>query len=279
MFKKLILGFLLIFFSACNSAVASSQSADDWVNNPPSDNALYFYGVGYGSTLEDAKNDALSKISSKISVSVESTFNSSVTSNRIGDNEEVLKSIKNEVVAKSKQIQYSNVEIKKSKKIGNEYAVLVEVSRSDLVRNYKSKFDKIDARIKAEWDIFQKASMFQKLKSAAVIEKYLSKTDTIFPLLNILDENFDDSKYQKRYTTYTKKIREAKDNVYVKIISDENSQSLASLIEDELSKEGIKFSYTRYNVLLKITTKAKKRRYRSSNAKFANLVLLLEKQL
>jgi hypothetical protein len=92
-----------------------------------------------------------------------------------------------------------------------------------------------------------------------------------------LDENFDDSKYQKRYTTYTKKIREAKDNVYVKIISDENSQSLASLIEDELSKEGIKFSNTRYNVLLKITTKAKKRRYRSSNAKFANLVFALRK--
>ncbi len=275
--KTLIFTCVLLFLSACGANASVSVKGDDWINNPPADNALYFYGVGYGATLEEAKNDALSGISSKISVSVASSFNSSVTANRVGDDEEVLKSIKNEIVAKSKEIEYSNVRVLKSAKVGKEYAVLVEVSRDDLVKNYERKLQKIDEKIKTEWEIFQKASAFEKLKIASNIEKYLAQTDAIFPLLHTLDEQFVDSKYTSRYKKYTKAIREAKNDLYVKIEYDENSESLVSLLKEYLSREGVKFSNSRYNVLLKISTKAKKRKYRSTNEKFANLVFALRK--
>ncbi len=268
---------ILFFLTACGVSAASPNSSDSWMTNPPSDNPLYFYGVGYGATLEDAKNDALSQISSKISVSVASTFNSSVTANRIGDDEEVKKSIKNEIVAKSKEIEYSNVKVIKSKKTADGYAVLVEVNRDDLARNYERKLQKIDSKIKTEWELFQKASAFEKLKLASKIEKYLSETDSIFPLLHILDEDFDDSKYTKRYQNYTKAIREAKNSLIMKIEYDKNSESLVSLLKEYLSREGVKFSNQNYNVLLKITTKAKKRKYRSTNEKFANLTFALRK--
>ena len=273
----LVAGFL--FLSACGALNASpnQEAGKDWLQTPPADNALYFYGVGYGETLDEAKNDALSGISSKISVSVASTFNSSVTATRIGDDEDVLKSTKNEVVAKSKEIEYTNVKVLKTKKVGDEYAVLVEVSRDDLSRSYKRKLDKIDDKIKTEWELFQKASPFEKLKIANTIERYLKKTDAIFPLLHTLDESFDDSKYTNRYKTYTKEIRKAKNDMRIKIISDENSESLVSLLKERLSDEGVKLSNRNYNVLLKITTKAKKRKYRSSNVKFANVVFALRK--
>ena len=276
--KNLVLIIGLLFLSACG-ALNASQPTDtkDWTQNPPADTAFSFYGVGYGDTLEEAKNDALSGISSKISVSVASTFNSSVTARRVGDDEEVLKSIKNDVVAKSKEIEYSNVKVVKSKKTDDGYAVLVEVNRDDLARSYKRKLDKIDDKIQMEWELFQKASPFEKLKIANKIEHYLAQTDAIFPLLHILDEDFDDSQYTKRYKMYTKEIRKAKNNLKIKIVSDENSESLVSLLKEKLSDEGVKLSNNNYNVLLKITTKAKKRKYRSANPKFANVVFALRK--
>lgn len=275
--KNLLFAIGLLFLSACGALNASQKNGEDWVNNPPADNPLYFYGVGYGETLEDAKNDALSGISSKISVSVASTFNSSVTATRVGDQEEVLKNIKNDVVAKSKEIEYSNVKVIKSKKVGDEYVVLVEVNRDDLARSYKRKLEKIDDKIQTEWELFKKASPFEKLKIANNIERYLKQTDTIFPLLHTLDESFDDSNYTKRYKMYTKAIRQAKNNLKIKIVSDENSESLVSLLKEKLSEEGVKLSERGYNVLLKITTKAKKRKYRSSNPKFDNVVFALRK--
>ena len=275
--RNLLFVFGILFLSACGTLNASQKQSADWTQNPPADTPFSFYGVGYGDTLEEAKNDALSGISSKISVSVASTFNSSVTATRVGNDEEVLKNIKNDVVAKSKEIEYSNVKVVKSKKTDDGYVVLVEVDRDDLARSYKRKLDKIDDKIQTEWELFQNASAFEKLKIANNIERYLAQTDTIFPLLHILDESFDDSKYTKRYKMYTKAIRKAKNSLKIKIVSDENSESLVSLLKEKLSDEGVKLSNNNYNVLLKITTKAKKRRYRSSNPKFANVVFALRK--
>lgn len=276
-FRNLLFVFGILFLSACGTLSAAQKKSADWTQNPPADTPFSFYGVGYGDTLEEAKNDALSGISSKISVSVASTFNSSVTATRVGNDEEVLKNIKNDVVAKSKEIEYSNVKVVKSKKTEDGYVVLVEVNRDDLARSYKRKLDKIDDKIQTEWELFQKASAFEKLKIANNIERYLAQTDTIFPLLHILDESFDDSKYTKRYKMYTKAIRKAKNSLKIKIVSDENSESLVSLLKEKLSDEGVKLSNSNYNVLLKITTKAKKRKYRSSNPKFANVVFALRK--
>ena len=233
--------------------------------------------MGYGTTLEEAKNDALSQISSKISVSVASNFNSSVTATRIGDDEEVKRKIKNEVVAKSKTIEYTNVRVLKSTRSGDEYVVLVEVSRDDIARHYKEKLDRLDAKIQTEWELFQKASPFEKLKIANNIERYLAQTDTVFPLLHTIEEDFDDSVYTKRYRTYTKAIRKAKNDLVVKFEYDENSEPLVSLLKEELSRAGVKFGTNDYDVLIKVTTKAKKRKYRSTNPRFANVVFALRK--
>jgi hypothetical protein len=275
--KELLLTFILVFFSACGAVASVKDNSQDWVNNPPSDDAYYFYGLGRGDDLKTAKSDALSYISSNISVNVASTFNSSVTAQRYGDNEEVIKDIKSDVVSKSKEIEYTNVKILKSKKTDDGYVVLVRVDRKELAQNYKRKLDSIDNEIKTQYGFFQKASPFEKIKIASKIEELLKKTDEIFPLLHTIDKSFNDKPYINRYTNYTKEIKKAKNNLVIGFKYDENSQSLVDLLRDYLSKEGIKFNNNNYDVLIKITTKAKKRKYRSTNEKFANLVFALRK--
>jgi len=274
--SKFIIFFLgIFFFNSCVSATAKLK--ENWYDNPPADNELYFYGIGYGDNLEEAKRDALSQISSKISVNVASSFNSSVTANRIGDDEEVIKTTKNEVIAKSKSIEYTDVKVVKSTTIDGQKVVLVEVNREELLENYLRKLNKIDNEIKLQWSFFKEANNpFEKLKIASKIDKLLKQTDSIFPLLHILSVRFDDSKYLKRYQNYTKEIQKVKNNLKVKIVSDENSKPLAELIAEYLSNEGVKIS-PNYDVIIKISTKAKKRKYKSTNEKFKKLTFALRK--
>ena len=280
MYLKIIFNILVvIFFSACGASASSATqiSSNNWQTSPPADNAKYFYAIGYGVTQKDAKSDALSTISAKISVDVESKFSSSVTASRQGDNEEVLSDTKNEVLSKSKNIEYTDVKILKSFKDTRQWIVLVEVDREILTKTYERKLVKIDANLKAEWEMFNSSSFFEKLKVSGSINNYLKETDSIFPLLHALDSSYDDSPYTTRYMNYTKEMKKAQRDLIFKIVSDENSEPLASLIRSELSMQNAKFNDRKYNVLINITTKAKKKKYRSTNAEFAKLTFALRK--
>ncbi len=274
---KKILFVLFLLILSISGAFASSSASMSWINNPPSDTNKYFYAVGYGDTQKDAKSDALATISAKISVDVASNFSNSVTASRQGDDESVLATTKSEVISKSKNIEYTDVKVIESFKDSKQWAVLVEVDRDALIKTYERKLDKVDDKIKAEWEVFKNAGIFQKLKLSVTINNYLKETDSIFPLLYSLKGDYDASQYTTRYLNYTKEMRKAKDELVFKIKADKNSESLASLIRSELSSENATFNDTHYNVLIEITTKAKKKKYPSTNEKFANLTFALRK--
>lgn len=276
--KTVVILLSIFMFTACNGASPSEQQSDAnaaWINSTPSDTTEYYYGVGEGKNQTDAKNNALADISSRISVSVSSTFSSSVSASRFGDNEDVLSKVKQDVVTKAKDIEYSNVGIEKSYHDNATWHVLVKVDREELAGTYITKLNKVDNQIKNEWDIFSSSTVFEKLKLSNRINELLGKTDNYFTLLKTIKPSFDDQKYLKRYTKYTKEIREAQNDLVFNIKADENSKSLASLIRSELSMENFKFSRTAYNVLIKIRTKAVKRKIASANPQFAKMTWAL----
>ena len=259
--KTLLLFLVLTFFSACGASASPSSNksaAKSWLDNPPSDTSKFFYAVGYAKTQKDAKSDALATISAKISVDVASNFSNSVTANRQSGNEEILSTTKSEVLSQSKNIEYTDVKVIESLNDGKQWILLVEVDRAILSSTYERKLNGVDSKIKAEWEIYQEAGYFEKLKLSSVINEYLKETDSFFPLLHALNTNYDDSKYTSRYMTYTKEMRKAKSELVFKIKSDKNSEPLASLIRSELSAENATFNKRNYNVLITITTKAKK---------------------
>lgn len=270
----------LFLFSSCNGASSSvavqlQAASAAWTNETPSDSSSYYYGVGEGKTLTDAKNNALVDISSRISVSVNATFSSSVSASRIADNEEVASRVKQEVTTKAKEIEYSNVEIQQSSQEGDTWHVLVQVDRNLLAQSYIDKLTKIDNQLQNEWEIFTSASMFEKLKLSNGINTLLGQTDTIFPLLKTIKPSFNDAQYASRYTTYTKEIRDAQNKLIFSIQADKNSQTLATLLQAQLSNANYKFSDTAYNVLLKIKTSATQQKIDSANPQFANMTWAL----
>lgn len=277
--KTALLFLALTFFSACGAA-ASATSPDftkDWKNTAPQDTATHFYALGSGKTQQEAKEDALGIISSNISVDVASNFSNSVTATRQGDDEMLLSDTQSEVISKSKNIEYSNVEVLQSEEVDEEWTVLVAVDRKILSQTYERKLTKIDDKLKAEYEIYKASSATEKLKISVNIENYLKQTDSIFPLLHALDPYYNAGEYNQRYLEYTQDIRKSKRAIVYKIQADKNSQSLATLIRAELSANDATFSNTNYNVLLTITTKAKSKKYASTNEKFANLTFALRK--
>ncbi|MDY0116757.1 MAG: LPP20 family lipoprotein [Sulfurimonadaceae bacterium] len=276
MYTKTLFTFIaLIFLSACGASAAPVDAAQVWMQNPPSDTAKHFYAVGYGETQKDAKSDALATISAKISVDVASNFSSSVSATRQGSDESVLAETKSDVVSKSKNIEYTDVKVEESYNDGKQWVMLVAVDRDVLVATYERKLSQIDTKIKTEWDFYQKADFFEKIKISVNIDKYLKETDSFFPLLHALKSNYDDSKYTSRYQEYTREIRKGKKELVFKITYDQNSETLASLIKSKLSAENISFNNKNYNVHIDIKTNAKMQKYPSTNKEFANLTFAL----
>ncbi len=278
--KSFFIFLIFIFFNGCGASmpiakITKNDMQKQWIDNPPADNAKYFYAVGYGETQKDAKSDALSIISAKILVDVSSNFSSSVTASRQGGDESILRETKSYVVSKSKNIQYTDVKVIDSVKDEMQWILLVEVDRDILTKTYERKLDKVDDKLKQEWQFFLDADMFEKLKLSVNIEKYLKEADAYFPLLHALNQSYDDSLYKSRYLNYTKEIRKVQNELVYKIVWDENSKNLASLIKTKLSAKNATFNNSKYNVLLSITTKAKKRKYKSTNNDFANLTFAL----
>jgi hypothetical protein len=278
-FKSLFSLVALIFMSACGAVASPSEAQLSWLHNPPADTSKYFYGVGSGASQKDAKSDALSTISAKISVNVASNFSSSVSAKRQDGDESVLRETKNEVVSKSKEIEYTDVKVQESHFDGKEWMVLVEVDRDVLFQSYARKLDNLDQKIQTEWEFYQNASFFEKIKISVSLSKLLKETDSFFPLLHALKSNYDDSSYTSRYQNYTKEMRKAQGDMVFKIRADKNSQTLATLIRSELSAQNITFSDTNYNVLVDITTKAREKKYPSTNKEFANLTFALRDTL
>lgn len=202
-------------------------------------------------------------------------FSNSTTATRQGKDEDVLSTTKSDVVSKSKDIEYTDVKVQESHNSGKEWIVMVEVDRAVLASTYERKLSEVDAKIKAEWDIYQSAGYFEKLKLSSTINNFLKETDTFFPLLHALNPSYDDSKYTSRYMTYTQEMRKAKNDLIFKIKSDKNSQTLASLVRAELSAEHATFNDKEYNVLIEITTKAREKKHASTNEEFAKLTFAL----
>lgn len=276
-----ILSLVLLGANIAASSLSDQQQAATvaWISSPPSDTPRYYYGLGEGKSITEAKNSALADISSRISVSVNSSFSSSVSATRLGDNETVASKVKEEVTAKSKDIDYTNVEVQESANDNGIWHVLVQVDRVELAKNYLEKLSKVDNQLKNEWDLFASASSFEKLKLSAGINMLLSQTDTIFSLIKVIQPSFNDAEYAQRYAIYTKEMRNAQNAIIFSIKADDNSQTLATLLQSELSMANYKFSDTAYNVLIKISTQAVSQKIDSANPQFAAMTWALRTTL
>lgn len=272
--------FFIVMLSGCGGAspspdILQKDAQRVWVENPPSDSSKYYYAIGEGATQEDAKNNALSDVASRIMVSVSSSFASNVSVTRDNNDEQAVAKLTKDVTAKVQQIEFTDVRVEERFQDRNQWIVLLKVDRQKLFQTYLRKLDENDKKAEAEWNAYTKGSIFEKLKLSRDVKNLLKEADSLFPILHALNQSFDDTAYKNKYRIYFKDMRELKSNMVIAINADKNSESLAKLMREYLSRENMKFSKSNANVNIYVSTTGKQRNYKTTNAKLANMYFAL----
>lgn len=257
--------------SVANDPTTKKESAFKVYN----DTAQTYYGTGDGRTQEEAKDNALATIASRISVSIDATVSKSTTVKRINDASMLDETLQKDITSKARKIDFSDVQIVSAKQDAGTWIVVVAVDRQKLFDATLNKLKDNDRAVSNEWSVYQKASPFEKLILGSGIAKLHATAEALYPVLEAINASFDATPFKKSYNAQTQDIRAQKANVIVKIVTDKNSQSLAKLISAKLSEENIKLANGGHNVTLHISTTAEKKQYQSSNAKLAKTIFAL----
>ena len=80
-FNILFMGFI---FSGCINNANKSSTIPNWYLSSPQNNLNFIYGVGEGKNIDEAKQNALNDISSRLIVSVSSVVNAQIKINNNG---------------------------------------------------------------------------------------------------------------------------------------------------------------------------------------------------
>ena len=214
------------FVLLMNGCMGSSQpqykspqvSIPNWYINAPSSNYINLYGIGQGETIEEAKNNALNSISSKLLVNIDSTLETTKISSQDSYSKESKQNIKVEV----EKIQYTNTEIEKNILINDNYYLLVKVSRTKLFEENKKKFDLINSKLDKNYQELSKKSIFSKIIELTEMKPDITTNEKKALVLYAINNDFDYSSYLKKYSSYLNEIDTLKDTIKINVTSNNN---------------------------------------------------------
>jgi len=205
-----------------------SNSIPDWFYSPPK-SQKYFYGAGEGRNVDEAKNSALNYIASEIQTAISSEFSKTLSYSKSGDSSSFYESAKQNINAEVAKISFSNIEILKTVKVDNDIYILLRVSKKELFRNLKTKFEMLDNKIDSEIKTSENYSLLDQLITLNKLTPKIASALNQAMILASLNPNFDATKYAKKYNSYIAK----KSSIYHKLSFEvtSNNQFAKKLIE------------------------------------------------
>ena len=206
----------------------TSDSIPNWFYSPPK-SQNYFYGAGEGRNPDEAKNSALNYIASEIQTEISSEFSKTSEYSRSGSSISFYETAKQNINAEVSKISFSNIEILKTIKVNNEIYILLRVSKKELFRNLKTKFEILDSRIDSEIKTSENYSLLEQLITLNKLTPKIASALNQVMILAILNQNFNIQKYVKKYNYYIAK----KSDIYHKLSFEitSNNQFAKKLIE------------------------------------------------
>ena len=233
--------------NVAKSMLQTSDTIPNWFYSPPKSDK-YFYGAGEGRNVIESKNGALNFIAGEIQTSISSSFSKSESFTNNNGNKDFYKSVKNKLRAEVKQINFTNIEIVKTVKVGNLIYVLVRVDKQKLFNSLKTKFETLDNKIDTEIKTSQKYSLLDQLITINKTIPEIQKAISLATILNTLNSNFDASKYTQKYNSYVSKRVE----ILHKLTFSVNSNDLfGQKLVEVLNEQGYKIS-NNSNIQIKV---------------------------
>ena len=257
--------FILLGMTGCGGGgepqpTYQEKEMPSWYINPPANNPMYLYGLGEGMNIEQATRNALDNMASRLSVTVESSYEVK-TKIQKGYNESFSQNSERNLKSEVAKIRISNYEVDKSEKIApGHYVVLVKSDKekfySSLVKELDQKFQTLNDKRAAN----QNANI---IKRAYFYQDAVNETNGMMPtllVLGTLSEQFDDAKYLKDIQALNAENEALKKAINFVIQSDRASVNMAEAVRVALTDSGFKVVSSKAQnantVFVKLTSRA-----------------------
>jgi hypothetical protein len=253
MLRTIIIGLFMMFVvTGCFHNNPKPIQYPKWYNNTIQDTATTYYGTAEGSSKKEAITNALNEIASKVSISIESTFQSNTISSNTQYQKIISKNVKNEV----KKIEFTQYNIVKFKKISNnKFIVRVSIDKE---ANAKITQKRIETKLKEYKQLLaQKNNLATKLKQynkilKEIINNLIPKCFIVKTLYNTqtIDMKLDE------LLSLQEAIQKFIANISFKI--DSNKSGYDKVIAQILSEKNYTVVTTNPNIYIKIDAKEQK---------------------
>jgi len=264
-----------LLFAGCfgGTAKTTSNELPKWYITPPNNNAMFLYGAGEGYSKDEAKRNALLNLVAKLSVSIESKFESK-TKVESGEFNSLYKKTQQDIKSEVSKIRVSNYEIVKS--TTQEDGNILMLVRSDREKFYNSLKKELDIKIKKLQNALSNNAKANVLKRYAFYKnasKSLSAITSNVLVMDSLNDSFDEKPYLKVAQQVNNEFEKLKTSMNFSIITDKNSLKLADPIRVALTDKNIKVvkkPISDDSLIISITSRVKNvKSYGMDIAKFA----------
>lgn len=190
---------VLVMAGGCASTLpVQAEPLPAWVGVPPQDNAIAFFGVGEGPTLNEATRQALGAIAGKLSTRIRSDAVS--TSGLFGNN--AIRSYQETVEAYIQDIKLSSYNVSQTELVAGRYFVLVEMSREEFIRDTRLQLETAEADLRRRLDPKLTARPFQRFLGCQAAPALIEKARLLTLVLSTADSLFEAGPYLQRYEAY-----------------------------------------------------------------------------
>lgn len=228
-----MLKFLTILFIAIFNLEAV-DSIPSWYFNPPSDDE-FFYGIGEGTSLRLAKDEALNDIASRLSITISSKLSKDATQTNFNENTNYQQKVNQNLQSEVKKISFNNFEIVSTANNGSTTLVLLKVNKAQFLREQHDSLKEMLKRFDRLINNEEKKGPVELLQSLYLEEVNIDKCNTIASILKIHGNDYDKSILDKKLETMSIIKNNIKNKIEFIIVADDNSRYVADIIKDRLT--------------------------------------------
>ncbi|MGD9553678.1 MAG: LPP20 family lipoprotein [Arcobacteraceae bacterium] len=257
-FKIPFILFLSLLVMACSQQPTlnnTAQTLPSWYVTPTPNSTLFLYGTGEGKSLEEAKNNALNDMASRLSVSLESTINQNkrLVSNTL-QKEIYEKELTQNITLKVKEINFTNASVEHSQVVGNSFFVQMRVNRQELFLHQKEQFMLSENHINTSIEHSLSLPILEQIYALEKLNPTLEKAASQALILTALHNSFQSNDYVQKYHNIALKKESLKHNLRIKLSSNLSQKHFANVLIQELNQEGYKITANEQNVEIRLNS-------------------------
>jgi len=242
--KSLLTVSLAVAFSGCVGGLAPKKEVPlpQWYLVAPTNTTQFLYGEGEGTSLEEAKKNALNTMASGLVVSVSSTMQTSTKTSTSTSGNSYSKDVSKDVKVEVQKIKFTNAIVKNSEMVNGKFYILMQVNRQELFAQQKGEFDSKDGRAD---ELYSSLNGKAKLDQIHILQDMYpllkeAKAQTI--VLNAINNNFPYATYTKKYDSYIDKLDDIKSSCVINITTNQHEKYFSDNLIDLLNQNKFKIS-------------------------------------